>query len=445
MQARATPAAWYALAALTITTLYAMVDRAILVLLTQELKADLHLSDLQIGSLQGVGAVLFTGLATIPLGWLADRMDRRLLLVGCIIFWTGAVVACGLSNSYWTLLVFVALLGAGEAGLAPVVYSMIPDLFSGQQRVTANFIYFAASILGASAGMAISGAVIDHIDAIAHALPQQFSGVAHWRLALFAVAAPGPLFAVLIATIRLKPRQPKPAEPAQESATQRASDFRPFLAANWRAVVGAYASFGFALLGYAAMVTWVAVILMRKFGLTPGQVGAGVGSTVAIGSVTGLLLATVGAKVLRRWWGEATAIRMPQIGFLLFALTSPLYLFARSADEVFLIVAFQIGVNIFGSSMSPTLYQSLAPAELRGRVFAVSAVVMTLMQTASPLLVGLLSDRLSARSDGLLLASIIVSTTFMLIASLTLWLAAKPILLTIARVQAMSSPNREAS
>src|SRR5690606_2616548 len=142
MQTRAPLSAWYALAILSTTVLYAVMDRQVLILLAQPLKVALNLSDTQIGSLQGVGAALFGAIAVFPLGWLADRMDRRILLALCILVWTVAIAACGLANSYWSLLFFVALLAAGEAGLSPIVFSLIPDLFPERQRMTANFIYY---------------------------------------------------------------------------------------------------------------------------------------------------------------------------------------------------------------------------------------------------------------------------------------------------------------
>src|SRR6478752_4226398 len=104
MQTRASVAAWYALGILSVAVLYSIIDRQVLILLAQPLKTDLHLSDTQIGSLQGLGAVLFSSIAVVPLGWLADRMDRRWLLALCILAWSVAIAACGLATGYWTLL-----------------------------------------------------------------------------------------------------------------------------------------------------------------------------------------------------------------------------------------------------------------------------------------------------------------------------------------------------
>src|SRR5262249_49813605 len=153
----------YAIAILSAAVLYAVIDRQVLMLLAQPLKAELLLSDTQIGSLQGLGAALFAAVATIPLGWLADRIDRRLLLVVCVLIWSAAIASCGLATGYWSLLVCMAFLAAGEASLSPVVFALIPDLFPQGQRMTANFIYYAATILGSGAGIALAGTVVEHI------------------------------------------------------------------------------------------------------------------------------------------------------------------------------------------------------------------------------------------------------------------------------------------
>src|SRR3569833_232441 len=127
------PGAWYALVALSVVTLYALIDGQVLALLAQSVKTDLDLSDTQLGSLRGLGSVLFSAIAVVPLGWLADRVDRRLVLAACILVWSIAVACCGLATGYWSLLLCMAFLAAGEAGLSPIVYALLPELFPERQ------------------------------------------------------------------------------------------------------------------------------------------------------------------------------------------------------------------------------------------------------------------------------------------------------------------------
>src|SRR5262245_47636732 len=80
VEPRARAAAWYALVVLVLATVLSAVDKIIFTLLAEPIRLSLHLSDTQLGVVQGVGLLLFTGLATLPLGWLGDRFDRRYVL-----------------------------------------------------------------------------------------------------------------------------------------------------------------------------------------------------------------------------------------------------------------------------------------------------------------------------------------------------------------------------
>lgn len=431
-------AAWYALIIVSIAVLYAVIDRQVLILLAQPLKADLFLSDTQIGSLQSVGAVLFASIAVIPLGWLADRMDRRLLLALCIIIWSLAVASCGLATGYWTLLLSVALLGAGEAGLSPIVFAMIPELFSEQRRITANFIFYTATVLGAGVGMAIAGLVVQHIGLLTPFVPDSIFTRESWRLVFFVVAVPGPIIALAIRMIRLN-KQPRAIRGAAGRQTpEEPSKLRAYLATNWKAIFAVFVPFGLALLAASAVFTWMPVILARKFGLSPGAVGTGLGGALVFGSVAGLAVAAAAATYLRPRWGALTPVRLSQMGYFIYALLAPLYFLARTPGETFLIATIQMGIGVGGNSLMPTLVQDLAPAELRGRFFAISTVVATIFQMVSPLLVGLLSDHVFTQTTGLLTASVIVAFPCMLCAAIVLRLAEKQIFATVENVRARS-------
>ena len=92
-EASAGALAWFGLAVLVIVAFFANIDRQILVLLTEPIRQDFGLSDLQIGLLQGAGIALFAGAAALPIGWVADRVDRRLVLAVCILVWSAATAA----------------------------------------------------------------------------------------------------------------------------------------------------------------------------------------------------------------------------------------------------------------------------------------------------------------------------------------------------------------
>jgi MFS family permease len=438
MQERAPLSAWIAIAILSIAVLYAVMDRQVLLLLAQSLKADLRLSDTQIGSLQGLGAVLFTAIAVIPLGWLADRVDRRLLLVSCILVWTVAIASCGLASNYWGLLASVAFLAAGEAGLSPVVFALIPELFPERQRIIANFLYYSATLLGSGVGIALAGVVVEHIGLVVPLFPNGLFTRETWRLVFFVVAVPGPFLALAIGLIRVKRRPPPTPAAAPEAEAPNAPEVPKLfdhLASNWGAIVGVFAPYGLALLGATAVATWLPIILMRDFALSAGAVGARLGSTYILGIVGGLGVAGVAVKYLRSKWGDLTAVRLSRIGYLLYGLLSPLYLFARSPNELFAITTIVMAVGIGGNSLMPTLMQDLAPGPLRGRVFAISTVIATLFQVVSPIAVGFLSDHAFAGHGGLLKAVVVICAPAFLVASIGLHLAETRIMATVRRVR----------
>lgn len=192
--ARAPTSAWAALGILVLVTVFACVDRQVLTILAEPMRHSLGLTDAQLGMLQGVGLTLFAAVGSVPLAMLADKFDRRLVFAGCILVWSVATAACGMAQSFGQLLLATIGIAVGEAGIVPIVYSMIPSLFSGSQCVAANFIYYGATIIGASLGMALGGAVYALLPAGSAALPLSMQAMETWRLALIAVAVPGPVF-----------------------------------------------------------------------------------------------------------------------------------------------------------------------------------------------------------------------------------------------------------
>ena len=73
--------AWYMVIVLTIAYIFSFVDRYILGLLIEPIKADLGLTDTQIGLLLGPAFAIFYATMGLPLGYLADR-KRRTWIVG---------------------------------------------------------------------------------------------------------------------------------------------------------------------------------------------------------------------------------------------------------------------------------------------------------------------------------------------------------------------------
>lgn len=409
--------AWYGLAVLIAATILAAVDRQILVLLAEPIRQSLGLSDTRLGLLQGAGIALFSGAAAFPIGWLADRYGRRMVLAACVLVWTAATGACGLATDFGSLFAAAIGLGIGEAGLAPIVYGLIPDMVPARKRALANGIYAVAAIFGAGIGIGLSGSLIESIGSLRPLLPAAVHDLEPWRLSFFAVALPGPLVAMMILAIRLKPSV---AAPSGDAPAAPAS-LMHYVREHGATVLWVFGGTGMAGLGISALAAWAPVVASRNFGDSPQVVGHGIGLGYLAGTVVGALLGGFGLKRLRDRVGLATPLRVMVIGFALSALASAGLAVATSALHVYLLFGLQVAFLIAGTVLAPTVLQDMTPPALRSRVIALGSVCTVLLSALSPVLVGLVSDALQGRTDALPLSvALVASLSMVLGAVLTL-------------------------
>ena len=441
--------AWYGLAVLVATSVLAAVDRQILVLLAEPIRQSLNLSDTKLGLLQGVGIALFAGLAAVPLGSLADRYGRKPVLAGCVLLWTAATAACGMAWDFPSLFIAAIGLGIGEAGLAPVVYGMIPDIVPPSRRVLANGIFALASILGAGLGISLSGAMIGSIDAIRPLLPAALTGLEAWRLSFFVVAIPGPMMALLIVGIRIRSRAAAAAAapPATPDPTAlpvhgpAITTLREYFRAHARTALGIFGGAGLGSLGIQALGAWAPVLAARKFGATAQEVGQGFGAAYMIGTLAGAALGAVAVKLLRPHTGAATPVRVLGAGTGLAALVCIALPWATSALQIYLLFGVQVVCLIAGTVVAPTILQDISPPALRSRVIAIGTVITTLLGAASPVLVGLVSDALSAHAGALALSVAIVASTSMAVGALLTRWSESHFVRTVAALDAHASTS----
>jgi len=391
----------YGLLVLIIATVFGALDRQILVLLAEPMRQSLQLTDTKLGLLQGAGITLFAGVAAVPVGWLADRYGRRSVLAACVLVWAAATAACGMATDFPALFLAAAGLGIGEAGLSPIVFGLIPEIVSPRRRVLANGIYALAAIFGAGLGIALSGAMVQSLDALRPLLPAALQGLESWRLAFLVVALPGPLVALAVLLIRLHPQRVD--SHAAVTANARPA-LRDYARAHLRCMAGVFGGSGLAGLGLAASGNWLPIIATRSFGAAAGAVGQGMGLAYLLGTAAGATLGALGVRLLGRRLGLALPLRVIAVGSAVAALAAALMPLAQSVGALYLLFGVQVTALIAGSVLLPTLLQDMTPAALRSRLIAIGSVVTVLLSALSPVLVGAMSDLLSARPQGLLMA-----------------------------------------
>jgi len=166
------------------------VDRSIITILGQAIKADLKITDTQLGLLGGLYFALLYTVMGIPIARLAERYSRVNIIAVSMIVWSAFTAACGMAQNYLTLSILRFGVGVGEAGLAAPAHSLISDYFPARRRAQALSVFSAGVPIGTMTGAIVGGW-----------LATEFS----WRVAFVGVGLPGILVAIIIKMLMKEP------------------------------------------------------------------------------------------------------------------------------------------------------------------------------------------------------------------------------------------------
>lgn len=240
--------------------------------LIEPIKADLHLSDTAIGFLTGTAlAIFYTGMG-IPLGILADRIERRKLIALSIALWSILTAASGAAANFLQLLLARMGVGIGEAGGTPASQSMLADLFPFSQRVLATSIFSLGAAGGSMLGATVGGNIADLFG---------------WRSAFFALAIPGLALALLTRFTLQEPARgsldkvPGADAPTLKQTLAFIASQRSLLHVLAAATIVTYWGWG--------LLWWTPAFLMRAHGMTVGQAGSLLGVINGIGGAVGII------------------------------------------------------------------------------------------------------------------------------------------------------------
>ena len=432
-EARAPASAWFALWVFVIVSIFGFVDRQVLVLLAEPMKHALHLSDAEIGLLQGLGFAIFSAVLGYPIGVLADRYDRRLILAACVILWSAATAACGLGRNFWELQLATVGIAVGETALLPLQYSMLPDLFPFRQRVLANNIVYLASFLGISVGLMFGGVAIAALENFRSIVPPALQAWESWRLVFFAVALPGPIFVALIALLEL----PRTLEPVRSrEGAPSPSGFFNYLRRYHKAVVPVFGSISMYVFAFGAVFNWLPIMLVRYYDFSPTNSGMALGGLMAVETLIGLATAQFAMRVVVPRYGRLATLRISKIAMLVGFVPTPFLLAANSAWQIYALVLISGAGGVVAGCLSPNLFQDISPPHLRARVAAFSGIIIGLIGSAGAILVGFVSDFLHAEPKGLVLAMVLVGSPGWLLAWWLTRAAEKPFRHALAELDA---------
>jgi MFS family permease len=381
--------------------LLAALDRHILSLLVTPIQRELGVSDSQIALLQGAAFVIVHAVATLGVGWLCDRFDRRGILVVGIALWSAMGAFCGLARSFGTLALFRGGVGLGEATVTPVGYSLAADHFPPRLRGRVTGILSASVTLGGGAALIVGGAILALIGADGITLPV-LGQLPPWRAAFVLMGLGGAPVVLLAALVR------DPRTERRDEAGGLAPG--PTLIAHLRAHLRTFGAIYCAVAcnGIPSMgaLMWGPTMLARRFGTSGAEAGVLVGTALMVGGVAGAMIAsTISDRWVRlglaggRIRGHALLFAISTVGLLWFAL-APSAVLATWGFGLCL-----LAVNAI-SALHYVAMQDLATESNRAQFIGLLHFVSTLMSyTLGPSLVAGLTDYVY-RSPGSLNLSI---------------------------------------
>jgi MFS family permease len=306
---------------------FSFIDRYILSLLIQPIKQDLGLSDTRVSLLHGLAFAIFYTVMGIPIGRLADRYSRRLIISAGIAAWSMMTAACGLARGFWQLFAARVGVGVGEAALSPAAYSMIADLFPPHKLGRAMSIYSAGAVLGGGLAFIIGGTVIQAISQTPDIALPLIGTVRTWQLSFFIVGLPGLLVALLMWTVKEPRRHATSTVGTGQDDTPALSQVLRYLLSSWRVYGPHFLGFSMLAVVFNAMLAWTPAFLSRTFDMPVGQAGPAIGFLLLSFGVAGILAGGwLADRLLAKGFKDATLRTgiVAGIGAFPFAVLAPL-------------------------------------------------------------------------------------------------------------------------
>lgn len=379
----------------TFTTLllinaFSQIDRILPFILAESIKADLGLSDTQMGLLTGLAFAVCYSLLSLPLARASDRGSPRFVLVSCILLWSAMTAFGGFAASF-LLLAFTRFgVAFGEAGAVPAGHALIARKIRPERRGLAIGLFAMGIPLGTMVGFAAGGAIGDTLG---------------WRTALIGAGVIGGLIALLAFIV------PGPTQTLDRTA----ANSEPFVESSLRLLASPafrWLFIGAIFLGFAAapFYAFSAPFLIRTHDFSASEVGLAFGLLQGLMGIIGTLL---GGRRFDRAVSSGTGrvLGPPAILFLIASATTSAALFAPAG---WLSIALLVPGMLSFSFMLPWAFGAAHLVAGPGKQAQASSLVMIgsglLGPALGPLIVGMVSDAATASQvpNGLGLGLLIV-------------------------------------
>lgn len=377
----------YVLFILTCGYVLNFVDRQVMTILLEPIKAEFGASDTQMGLISGLAFALFYATLGVPVARLADRWSRRNVLAISMATWSAVTAACGMAGSFWQLALLRVGVGIGEAGGTPPSQSLLTDYFPKERRALAQGVLATAPNIGVLVGL-FGGALI----------AEAFG----WRTVFFVFGVPGVGLALLLLFTVKEPIKVKPQGLEADRSMMSALSGIIRLPSFFMIALGV----GFAAIPGYGLGVWSPSFLVRVHGMSLVDAGLWLGIIGLSGGTLGTILSGVLADRLalrdNRWqlWIPAVGLMVAlplQALFLLWPASAVFTIAGKTAPVALVFMGLSSVFACFWIAPSYAAVQNLVPSHWRTQASALLLLVFNLLGLGlGPLLVGMLSDGLSS-------------------------------------------------
>ncbi len=396
---------------LTIVYSFNFIDRQLLAILQESIKADLELSDGQLGLLTGFAFAVFYVTAGIPIARWADRSNRRNIVALSLFIWSFMTALSGFVQNFVQLLAARIGVGVGEAGGSPPSHAIISDIFGPNERASAIGFYSMGVSIGILFGFLAGGWL------------NEFFG---WRVAFMVVGIPGLVLAIIVRFTVTEPRRGL-SEQRQESDV--VVPLRDVLGLLWSRRSFRHMALGAGLNAFAGYSTsnWIASFMIRTHDMSTGELGTWLSLTIGLGGAVGVfcggLLADRMGRQDKRWY-----LWLPSLaGFICVPFMLGIYLVPNAYAALLLGIAPGILFNVYLGNIIATTH-GLVGLRMRALSSAILFLIINIIGLGlGPWSTGMLSDYLqpSLGVDSLRYAMLYLLPPVMFWSSCHFYLAAR--------------------
>lgn len=379
-------------ALLVLATIYAFgfIDRVLIALVAEQIKAEFNISDFEIGLLGGTAFAIVNALATIPLAFLAGRFSRKWITSLALAVASLFIAACAIAGSFLQLLIFRLGMAGGSAGTEAPAHAMISDMYDADKRAGALSVLMLGIPVASIVASTLGGTLAEHYG---------------WRTTFLTIGLMGLAVSLVAMLIVREPGRETATAPAAEGPAQTlASTGTP-----WNVFVTLLGDpclrqllIGTCIVGLAVfgVNTFLPAFFARSHGLNMGQAGLAFGLLTGVGSLLGTLLGGYGSQIMARR-DPRWLIAFPGVGAIIGA---PIYILGLMQNDLW--VAFPIlmlGCVFQFMIMGPAIaaIHNVMDAQHRAMGSAIFLLVLNLIgQGVGPPLAGFISDVASSAAFG---------------------------------------------